>query len=45
MGKKPKVVPSEIKYRAGLQLSHSLRIWLDGEMDKRKVNGRKIRNG
>lgn len=40
---KPKDPPSKIKYRAGLVLSHSLRKWLDGEMDKRNVKERKIR--
>jgi len=42
---KPKEAPSTIKYRESMPLTLSLRTWLDGEMSKRKVNERKIRNG
>ena len=38
---KQKEPPSQIKYKQGMILSRSLKIWLDGEMDKRKVKGRK----
>jgi len=34
---KKKIPPSQIKYKQGQLLSHSLRIWLDGAVKKRMI--------